>query len=208
VIYYGDCASILPELDCKVDAVITDPPYGLANYDDPAALIRGWLDDGNGTVSRGFMGERWDVLPPPALWRRVRTVLQPGAHAAIMASPRTLDLMTLSLRLAGFEIRDTLMWVYAHGMPKGKMIGGRGTTLKPGYEPIILCRNPGVGLLNIEACRVNNRHPSNILFQHTENCHCGGTREIKNKSGDVTGREPSAKHKNCFASEKRHEWTR
>ena len=37
---------------------------------------------------------------------------------AVFAGARTQDLMGLSIRLAGFEIRDTLGWVYGSGMPK------------------------------------------------------------------------------------------
>jgi len=28
-IYHGDCREILPQLDVKVDLVLTDPPYGI-----------------------------------------------------------------------------------------------------------------------------------------------------------------------------------
>ena len=37
---------------------------------------------------------------------------------AVFAGARTQDLMGLSIRLAGFEIRDTLGWIYGSGMPK------------------------------------------------------------------------------------------
>ena len=45
-------------------------------------------------------------------------VLKPGGHMAVFAGARTQDLMGLSIRLAGFEIRDTLGWVYGSGFPK------------------------------------------------------------------------------------------
>ena len=45
-------------------------------------------------------------------------VLKPGGHMAVFAGARTQDLMGLSIRLAGFEIRDTLGWIYGSGMPK------------------------------------------------------------------------------------------
>jgi site-specific DNA-methyltransferase (adenine-specific) len=65
------------------------------------------------------MGREWDAwVPPPELWREVLRVLKPGGHAVIFAGSRTQDLMSVSLRLAGFEIRDTLMWLYGTGFPK------------------------------------------------------------------------------------------
>jgi site-specific DNA-methyltransferase (adenine-specific) len=44
--------------------------------------------------------------------------MKPGAYGAVFAGTRTQDLMSISLRLAGFEIRDTIMWVYGSGFPK------------------------------------------------------------------------------------------
>src|SRR5699024_2385876 len=57
-------------------------------------------------------------VPPPAVWEECMRVLKPGGHMAVFAGARTQDLMGLSIRLAGFEIRDTLGWVYGSGFPK------------------------------------------------------------------------------------------
>ena len=65
------------------------------------------------------MGKDWDsFVPPPAVWAECMRVLKPGGHMAVFAGARTQDLMGLSIRLAGFEIRDTLGWVYGSGFPK------------------------------------------------------------------------------------------
>ena len=65
------------------------------------------------------MGKDWDsFVPPPAVWEECMRVLKPGGHMAVFAGARTQDLMGLSIRLAGFEIRDTLGWVYGSGFPK------------------------------------------------------------------------------------------
>src|SRR5690606_16241690 len=45
-------------------------------------------------------------------------VLKPGGHALVFAGTRTQDLMTISLRMAGFEIRDVVEWLYFQGFPK------------------------------------------------------------------------------------------
>lgn len=135
----------------------------------------------------GFMGKAWDAwVPPPELWREVARVLKPGGHLLVFAGSRTQDLMSVSLRLAGLEIRDTLQWLYGSGFPKShdvskaldklvdtteqaKQWEGWGTALKPAYEPVILARKPidgtvaqntlahGCGGVNVDACRIDMR---------------------------------------------------
>src|SRR5699024_2887043 len=64
-------------------------------------------------------GKDWDsFVPPPAVWEECMRVLKPGGHMAVFAGARTQDLMGLSIRLAGFEIRDTLGWITGSGFPK------------------------------------------------------------------------------------------
>ena len=70
------------------------------------------------------MGKDWDsFVPPPAVWAECLRVLKPGGHMAVFAGARTQDLMGLSIRLAGFEIRDTLGWIYGSGFPKSMDVG-------------------------------------------------------------------------------------
>src|SRR5690606_25202646 len=67
----------------------------------------------------GFMGKAWDAfVPPVAVWDECMRVLKPGGHLLAFAGSRTFDLMTLSVRLAGFEIRDSIAWLYGSGFPK------------------------------------------------------------------------------------------
>lgn len=182
----GDSLDVLKTLpDNSVHAVVTDPPYGLGDTspaqvaDCMLAWARGetWTPKGS-----GFMGKFWDAwVPPPELWREVLRVLKPGGHALVFAGSRTQDLMSLSLRLAGFEIRDTLQWLYGSGFPKSHNVSkaldkqagevddswqGWGTALKPAYEPVIMARKSlkgtvvqntlehGCGGINVDACRV------------------------------------------------------
>lgn len=151
------------------DAVICDPPYGLSKHPNMEEVLRHWLngDDYNHTAS-GFMSMRWDsFVPGPSNWREVLRILKPGGFALVFAGTRTMDLMGLSLRLAGFEVRDTLSWLFGSGFPKSRNIGkaidekqgnkssgdraaseeaacwsGHGTALKPAYEPIIVAMKP------------------------------------------------------------------
>src|SRR5699024_2632738 len=121
----GDCLQELKKLDDNsVDAVVTDPPYGLSNTkpQQVADVLKAWVTGDTVSVPAkrgGFMGKDWDsFVPPPAVWEECMRVLKPGGHMAVFAGARTQDLMGLSIRLAGFEIRDTLGWVYGSGMPK------------------------------------------------------------------------------------------
>jgi len=96
-IYNGDCREILQTLpDDSVDAVVSDPPYGLA-----------------------FMGKRWDYdVPGVEVWQECLRVLKPGGHLLAFAGTRTQHRMAVRIEDAGFEIRDMIAWVYGSGFPK------------------------------------------------------------------------------------------
>lgn len=122
---HGDCLEVLRDLPGNsVDSVVTDPPYGLSNTKPAqvADVLAAWVTGDTEAVPAtkgGFMGKDWDsFVPPPAVWAECLRVLKPGGHMAVFAGARTQDLMGLSIRLAGFEIRDTLGWIYGSGFPK------------------------------------------------------------------------------------------
>jgi site-specific DNA-methyltransferase (adenine-specific) len=72
-------------------------------------------------MSRGFMGKKWDggdVAFDPATWRAVYRVLKPGAHLVAFGGTRTYARMAVAIEDAGFEIRDTIAWLYGSGFPK------------------------------------------------------------------------------------------
>ena len=124
-IIHGDCLEELKNLDDNsIDAVICDPPYGLSNTKPKqvADVLAAWVTGDTEAVPAkrgGFMGKDWDsFVPPPAVWEECMRVLKPGGHMAVFAGARTQDLMGLSIRLAGFEMRDTLGWIYGSGFPK------------------------------------------------------------------------------------------
>ena len=128
-IIHGDCLEELKKLDDNsVDAVVTDPPYGLSNTKPAqvADVLKAWVTgdaEAAPTTKGGFMNASWDsFVPPPAVWEECMRVLKPGGHMAVFAGARTQDLMGLSIRLAGFEIRDTLGWITGSGMPKSHNI--------------------------------------------------------------------------------------
>ena len=192
----GECLDVLATLEPdSVDACVTDPPYGISfmgrEWDTftPATVEKmrtpkafgsdeanpnlrgrtGWAGsaaiayDRSAAASLKF--QAWTQQWAEAVLR----VLKPGAHAVVCASPRMGHRVTCGLEDAGFEIRDSLLWLYGSGFPKSlNLPGGRGTALKPAHEPIILARKPlggrtvaqcvaafGTGALNIDGCRLD-----------------------------------------------------
>jgi len=93
----GNCLDVLAMLpDECVDAVVSDPPYGL-----------------------GFMGKAWDhSVPGPEYWRAVLRVMKPGAHLVAMGGTRTAHRLACAIEDAGFELRDSIAWIYGSGFPK------------------------------------------------------------------------------------------
>ena len=166
----GDCIEEMRKMpDSSVDAVVTDPPYGL-----------------------GVMGNQWDCsVPGPDFATEALRVLKPGGHLIAFAATRTVHRLAVALEDSGFEIRDMIGWLQWQGFPKSvdvskkideaagaerKVVGssqtwskshkttsqttygsfditepatddaqtwsGWGTALKPAQEPALLCRKP------------------------------------------------------------------
>lgn len=138
MIITGDSMEVLKTMDeGSIDALVTDPPYGLSNITEKKtrACLSAWVNGEQFDVGgAGFMGKDWDKwTPPPELWKEVFRVMKTGAHGLVFAGSRTQDLMTLSLRLAGFEVRDTLMWLYGSGFPKSHNVS-KGIDKEKGLE--------------------------------------------------------------------------
>ena len=100
--------------DNSVDSVVTDPPYGLSKEPNIEEVLTKWLSgEDYKSTGKGFMGKSWDsFVPGPATWKEVFRVLKPGGYILCFAGTRTQDLMAISLRMAGFEIRDSVSWLY------------------------------------------------------------------------------------------------
>lgn len=101
-LHHGDCLEVLASMpDASVDAVVTDPPYGLS-----------------------FMGRKWDYdVPSIEIWEQCLRVLKPGGHLLAFAGTRTQHRMCVNIEDAGFEIRDMISWVYGSGFPKSQNVG-------------------------------------------------------------------------------------
>jgi len=141
-IAHGDCREVLPKLDIGFDGIVTDPPYGLE-----------------------FMGKDWDrQVPGEYFWCILSDVCKPGANLLAFSGTRTWHRLACAIEDAGWEIRDTLMWLYGQGFPKSRNVGRAvmaetdyghlhgvdmaggleswGSCLKPAWEPVLWAMKP------------------------------------------------------------------
>lgn len=141
------CADNMQAMACmpdgSVDAIVTDPPYGLGfmghEWDQPgtefAAGKKGTANGGQwnrpgrigpadrgsvvvGTYDRTLGGSQRFQAWCEAWAREALRVLKPGGHAVVFGAPRTFHRLTCGMEDAGFEIRDCLMWIFGSGFPK------------------------------------------------------------------------------------------
>ena len=185
-VIHGDMRDVLPTLS-GIDAVCVDPPYHLTSIvkrfgGENAAPAQFGKDGAFARASRGFMNKTWDggdIAMRPETWRLVFDAMKPGAHMVAFGGTRTFHRMWCAIEDAGFEIRDSLMFLHGVGFPKSHNVPplsriethqtyqGFGSALKPAFEPICLARKPleeknilanilahGTGAINIAASRV------------------------------------------------------
>lgn len=93
----GDVLEVVRDLpDDSFTACFCDPPYGL-----------------------GFMSKEWDHgVPNKEIWAGVLRVLKPGAVLMAFGGTRTWHRLAVAIEDAGFELFDTMMWLYGRGFPK------------------------------------------------------------------------------------------
>lgn len=226
----------------SIDAIVTDPPYEL-----------------------GFMGKSWDksgIAFQTETWEKCLNVLKPGGYLLCFGASRNFHRVACAIEDAGFEIRDTILWLYSNSMPKSMNLSkaiesqekygkaeartkrlvdqdcdtdeyvkvqnnnkikgelmeftrkesaagtelarkwtGWGTTLKPGYEPVIVARKPcggsntenvikwGVGGINIDECRVPFESVEDAKsYENNNDCNLRSSKDAgENWSEGITG---------------------
>lgn len=98
-VHIGNNLDILPTLeDNSIDSIVTDPPYEL-----------------------GFMGKKWDssgIAYSVELWTECLRILKPGGHLLSFGGTRTWHRVAVAIEDAGFEVRDSIAWMYGSGFPK------------------------------------------------------------------------------------------
>ena len=124
-IKHGDCLEVMRGMaDNSVDAIVTDPPYGLVGASrggssQPGDLATPYGRSGPSKKRGGFMGKEWDAsIPGTEYWFEVFRIAKPGAYILAFGGTRTFHRLAVAIEDAGWEMRDTLMWVYGSGFPK------------------------------------------------------------------------------------------
>ena len=176
-VHHGDCIEVMRTIpDASIDAIVTDPPYGLefmgkdwdgadgfrrslnpndagrtaskatagmsqTGYSDGANRIERpsflgglnpkcttcgkWQRGGNpcSCESPTFTDERLPRLHTFQEWctewaREALRVLKPGGHLLAFGGSRTWHRLAAGIEDAGFEIRDSIAWLYGSGFPK------------------------------------------------------------------------------------------
>lgn len=103
-LYHGNMLDMLEVIEPNsIDSIVTDPPYEL-----------------------NFMGKGWDnsgIAFNNETWKKCYEVLKPGGYLLAFGGSRTFHRIACAIEDAGFEIRDTIMWLYGSGFPKSMNIG-------------------------------------------------------------------------------------
>ncbi len=210
-IFNQSCYGLSPLSDGSIDALITDPPYGIS-----------------------YQNHDWDkTLPKKEIWTDSLRVLKSGSFGLVFSSVRLMHRLMVDLEDSGFLIRDVLFWAYLNGMPKSRDMGlsidkelgvesktigkynyvqgykkdgaenyysekekqepishlgqkykGAGLGLKPAYEPIILVQKPIEKGLTV---------PKNIIKYGTGALNLEETRIPYSKGEGKVGHNPHPK---------------
>jgi site-specific DNA-methyltransferase (adenine-specific) len=158
-IYQGDCREGMAELaENSVDAIVTDPPYGLefmgkdwdrlidyhSQYDHKRPENRGQTASpyiaSKVTYRAGLAAQEWHYAWAVAALR----VLKPGGHLLAFGGTRTHHRLWCALEDAGFEIRDTLCWLYGSGFPKSLDVS-KAIDKAAGAKREVVGQRPGTG---------------------------------------------------------------
>jgi DNA modification methylase len=156
------------------DGAFCDPPYGI-----------------------GMMGKKWDQnVPGVEVWQQMLRVCKPGAYLLAFGSPKTFHRLMCNIEDAGWEIKDTICWLHGEGKSASsdfskqirrysghartaQKFRGRGHSLRPLWEPIVLAMKPvhdryatnavvfGCAGFNTQNCRLKGktgRLPSNVIL--------------------------------------------
>lgn len=165
-LHHGDCLDVVAELaDNSVDAVVTDPPYGIGFMGkawDGAAIREAAQHD---RETRKSLGPESDSRPGRAQPRSSSAfgsaaiiagpvrggqdfqdwcyqwaveclrVLKPGGHILAFGGSRTWHRLAAAIEDSGFEIRDSIAWLYGSGFPKSRDVSEAMARYQAGETP-------------------------------------------------------------------------
>lgn len=147
-LYEGNMLDMLDVIEPNsIDSVVTDPPYEL-----------------------GFMGKGWDssgVAFQKETWEKCLSVLKPGGYLLAFGGTRTYHRIACAIEDAGFEIRDTIMWVYGSGFPKSMNIG-LAIDKKNGVESEVISQSD---FPDIRGNNYENNDGSRIIVERKKACN-------------------------------------
>ena len=134
-LYHGSMLDMLEKIESNsIDSIVCDPPYEL-----------------------NFMNKGWDnsgIAFQKETWKKCYEVLKPGGYLLAFGGSRTFHRIACAIEDAGFEIRDTIMWLYGSGFPKSMNIElaldkKNGVESKV-LETKIIKKLPTTGIINYE----------------------------------------------------------
>lgn len=103
-LFNGNMLDMLQVIEKEsIDSIVCDPPYEL-NF-----MCKGWDNSG--------------IAFNPETWKQCYEVLKPGGYLLAFGGSRTYHRIACAIEDAGFEIRDTIMWLYGSGFPKSMNVG-------------------------------------------------------------------------------------
>jgi site-specific DNA-methyltransferase (adenine-specific) len=148
-VFHGSNLDVLPFMaDNSVDSIVTDPPYEL-----------------------GFMGKKWDssgIAYSVELWRECLRVLKPGGHLLAFGGSRTWHRLAVAIEDAGFDVRDSIAWLYGSGFPKSHDVS-KAIDKAAGALREVIGQSNAVGMKSITKARVEQGYRKNLTVANERN---------------------------------------
>jgi DNA modification methylase len=100
---HGDCNEVMKEMaDESIDAIVTDPPYGLADGEADRTIERGKRVE--------EFGEEWDKEFPTEWLEQAHRVLKPGCACVSFCDTKRVGILWRAMQKYGFNPLQVLFW--------------------------------------------------------------------------------------------------
>ena len=126
-VHFSDCIDFMKKMPSNsIDTLICDPPYGLSFMGKKWDSFKARHNTKSQVVKNLGAGMRQTTLQENLnfmYWTQdwateALRVLKPGGTALIFAGSRTQHLVAMGMELAGWTLKDCIMWLYGSGFPK------------------------------------------------------------------------------------------